>query len=151
MADPDMRSEVFRLLEVSLPEEEANELKSIFCLADLSSPETAYEVYGRAEDAEDALEELLGNGNWRAMIAALEVRPSLKDSGYGAVAAAFAAAMNNDTDRALEFMKCACRTIDSIDRQRIEGILDRALHEDGHPQGFVDIYKWFRRSGEQDG
>jgi len=150
MADPDMRSEVFRLLEVSLPEEEANKLKSIFCLADLSSPETAYEVYGRAEDAEDALEELLGNGNWRAMVAALEVRPTLKDSGYGAVAAAFAAAMNNDTDRALEFMKCACRTIDSIDRQRIEGILERALHEDGHPQGFVDIYKWFRRSGEQD-
>ena len=149
MADPDMRSEVFRLLEVSLPEEEANKLKSIFCLADLSSPETAYEVYGRAEDAEDALEELLGNGNWRAMVAALEVRPTLKDSGYGAVAAAFAAAMNNDTDRALEFMKCACRTIDSIDRQRIEGILERALHEDGHPQGFVDIYKWFRRSGEQ--
>ena len=149
MADPDMRSEVFRLLEVSLPEEEANKLKSIFCLADLSSPETAYEVYGRAEDAEDALEELLGNGNWRAMIAALEVRPTLKDSGYGAVAAAFAAAMNNDTDRALEFMKCACQTIDSIDRQRIEGILERALHEDGHPQGFVDIYKWFRRSGEQ--
>ena len=147
MADPDMRSEVFRLLEVSLPEEEANKLKSIFCLADLSSPETAYEVYGRAEDAEDALEELLGNGNWRAMVAALEVRPTLKDSGYGAVAAAFAAAMNNDTDRALEFMKCACRTIDSIDRQRIEGILERALHEDGHPQGFVDIYEWFRRPG----
>ena len=50
MADPDMRSEVFRLLEVSLPEEEANKLKSIFCLADLPSPETAYEVYeiGRA-------------------------------------------------------------------------------------------------------
>ena len=149
LTDYDMRSEVFQLLEASLPEEEANKLKSIFCLADLSSPETAYEVYGRAEDAEDALEELLGNGNWRAMIAALEVRPTLKDSGYGAVAAAFAAAMNNDTDRALEFMKCACQTIDSIDRRRIEGILERALHEDGHPQGFVDIYKWFRRSGEQ--
>ena len=149
MADPDMRSEVFRLLEVSLPEEEANKLKSIFCLADLSSPETAYEVYGRAEDAEDALEELLGNGNWRAMIAALEVRPTLKDSGYGAVAAAFAAAMNNDTDRALEFMKCACRTIDSIDRQRIEGILEHILHEDDHPRGFADLYEWIRQPGKK--
>ena len=149
MADPDMRSEVFRLLEVSLPEEEANKLKSIFCLADLSSPETAYEVYGRAEDAEDALEELLGNGNWRAMIAALEVRPSLKDSGYGAVAAAFAASMNNDADRALEFMKCACRTIDSIDRQRIEGILEHILHEDDHPRGFADLYEWIRQPGKK--
>ena len=149
MADPDMRSEVFRMLEVSLPEEEANKLKSIFCLADLSSPETAYEVYGRAEDAEDALEELLGNGNWRAMIAALEVRPSLKDSGYGAVAAAFAASMNNDADRALEFMKCACRTIDSIDRQRIEGILEHILHEDDHPRGFADLYEWIRQPGKK--
>jgi len=149
MADPDMRSEVFRLLEVSLPEEEANKLKSIFCLADLSSPETAYEVYRRAEDAEDALEELLGNGNWRAMIAALEVRPSLKDSGYGAVAAAFAASMNNDADRALEFMKCACRTIDSIDRQRIEGILEHILHEDDHPRGFADLYEWIRQPGKK--
>ena len=149
MADPDMRSEVFRLLEVSLPEEEANKLKSIFCLAGLSSPETAYEVYGRAEDAEDALEELLGNGNWRAMIAALEVRPSLKDSGYGAVAAAFAASMNNDADRALEFMKCACRTIDSIDRQRIEGILEHILHEDDHPRGFADLYEWIRQPGKK--
>ena len=149
MADPDMRSEVFRLLEVSLPEEEANKLKSIFCLADLSSPETAYEVYGRAEDAEDALEELLGNGNWRAMIAALEVRPSLKDSDYGAVAAAFAASMNNDADRALEFMKCACRTIDSIDRQRIEGILEHILHEDDHPRGFADLYEWIRQPGKK--
>ena len=149
LADPDMRSEVFRLLEVSLPEEEANKLKSIFCLTDLSSPETAYEVYGRAEDAEDVLEELLGNGNWRAMIAALEVRPSLKDSGYGAVAAAFAASMNNDTDRALEFMKCACRTIDSIDRQRIEGILEHILHEDDHPRGFADLYEWIRQPGKK--
>ena len=149
LADTDMRSEVFRLLEVSLPEEEANKLKSIFCLADLSGPETAYGVYERVEDAEDALEELLGSGNWRAMIAALEVRPSLKDSDYGAVAAAFAASMNNDTDRALEFMKCACRTIDSIDRQRIERILEHILHEDDHPRGFADLYEWIRQSGKK--
>ena len=146
IVDPDMRSEVFRLLEVNLPEE-AGELKNIFRLADLSNPESAYEVYGRAEGAEDVLEELLRNGNWRAMIAALEVHPSLSNSGYGNVAAAFAAAMIDDADRALEFMERACRMVDSVDRRRIERILEHVLHEDGHPQGLVDLYEWFRRPG----
>ena len=63
--------------------------------------------------------------------------------------AAFAAAMNNDTDRALEFIERACRMVDSVDRQRIEGILGRALHEDGHPQVFANLYEWIRRPWEE--
>ena len=79
------------------------------------------------------------------------MNPSLGDSVYGAVAAVFVVAMNNDTNRALELMDRVYWMVDSVDRQRIEGILGRALHGGGHPQGFANLYEWLRRPREKDG
>ena len=144
--DPRMRAEVLRLLEENLPGEVANELRAILRLADLSDPETAYEVRDSAENAENALEDLLKAGDWHAMVAALDVRPDLGDLRYGSIAAVLGAAMDGDPDRVRKFLESAYRMIDAVDRRLVESLLERAILSGECPEGFEDLREWFRRT-----
>ena len=144
--DPRMRAEVLQLLETNLPGEVANELRAILRLADLSDPETAYEVRDSAENAENALEDLLKAGDWHAMVAALDVRPDLGDLRYGSIAAVLGAAMDGDPDRLRKLLESAYRMIDAVDRRLVESLLERAILSGECPEGFEDLREWFRRT-----
>ena len=144
--DPRMRAEVLQLLETNLPGEAANELRAILRLADLSDPETAYEVHDSAENAENALEDLLKAGDWHAMVAALDVRPDLGDLRYGSIAAVLGAAMDGDPDRVRKLLERAYRMIDAVDRRLVESLLERAILSGDCPEGFEDLREWFRRT-----
>ena len=144
--DPRMRAEVLQLLETNLPGEAANELRAILRLADLSDPETAYEVHDSAENAENALEDLLKAGDWHAMVAALDVRPDLGDLRYGSIAAVLGAAMDGDPDRMHKLLERVYRMIDAVDRRLVESLLERAILSGDCPEGFKDLREWFRRT-----
>ena len=144
--DPRMRAEVLRLLEENLPEEVANELRATLRLAELSDPETAYEVRDSAESAENALEDLLKAGDWRAMVAALDVRPDLGDLCYGSIAAVLGAAMDGDTDRVRKFLKRTYLMIDEVDRKLVESLLERAILSGDFPEYFEILRELFRRT-----
>ena len=144
--DPRMRAEVLQLLEENLPGEAANELRAILRLADLSDPETAYEVHDSAENAENALEDLLKAGDWHAMVAALDVRPDLGDLRYGSIAAVLGAAMDGDPDRMHKLLERVYRMIDAVDRRLVESLMERAILSGDCPEGFEDLREWFRRT-----
>lgn len=144
--DPRMRAEVLQLLETNLPGGAANELRAILRLADLSDPETAYEVHDSAENAENALEDLLKAGDWHAMVAALDVRPDLGDLRYGSIAAVLGAAMDGDPDRMHKLLERVYRMIDAVDRRLVESLLERAILSGDCPEGFKDLREWFRRT-----
>ena len=142
--DPRMRVEVLQLLEMSFSEETANELRSILELADLSDPESAYEVHDSVEEAENALEDLLRVGNWRAMIAALRVRSDLGGLRYGSIAAVLGAAASDDLDRTCKLLDSMHQEIDEVDRQLVESLLKKALLAGDCPEGFEYLHEWFR-------
>ena len=143
--NPRMRVEVLQLLEMSFSEETANELRSILELADLSDPESAYEVHDSVEEAENALEDLLRVGNWRAMIAALRVRSDLGGLRYGSIAAVLGAAASDDLDRTCKLLDSMHQEIDEVDRQLVESLLKKALLAGDCPEGFEYLHEWFRR------
>ena len=119
--------------------DEAAVLTALLDLARLSDPEIAYAVTS-ADDADDALADLLGRGKWRAILAALVLNPSLADqASLGVLAEVLRAAAAGETGKAEVRLRGARESVSSFHIEQLRLLLSQALLHGDCPSGFSDL------------
>ena len=119
--------------------DEAAVLTALLDLARLSDPEIAYAVTS-ADDADDALADLLGRGKWRAILAALVLNPSLADqASLGVLAEVLRAAAAGETGKAEVRLRGARESVSSFHIEQLRLLLSHALLHGDCPSGFSDL------------
>mgnify|MGYP000924952188 CR=1 FL=1 len=119
--------------------DEAATLTALLDLARLSDPEIAYAVTN-ADDAVDALADLLGRGKWRAILAALVLNPSLANHmSLGVLAEVLRAAAAGETGKAEVRLQGARESVSSFHIEQLRLLLSQALLHEDCPSGFSDL------------
>ena len=139
LTNPELADLVPRVLTNLTSADEAAALTALLDLARLSDPEIAYAVTS-TDDADDALADLLEQGKWQALLAALVLSPSLTDHApLGILAEVLHAAAVGETGKAVVRLRDALESVSSFHVEQFHLLLSQALLHENCPSGFSDL------------
>lgn len=139
LTDPGLADLVPQALANLTSADETATLTALLDLARLSDPEIAYAVTS-ADDADDALADLLEQGKWRALLAALVLNPSLSDQApLGILVEVLRAAAAGETEKAVVGLRGALESVSSFHIEQFRLLLSQALLQEDCPSGFSDL------------
>ena len=139
LTDPRIAGLVPQALTNLTSADEAAALTALLDLARLSDPEIAYAVTN-ADDADYALADLLGQGKWRAILAALVLNPSLADQvPLGILTEILSTAAAGETEKAVARLRGALESVSSFHIEQFRLLLSQALLQKDCPSNFSDL------------
>ena len=138
LTNPELADLVPRVLTNLTSADEAAALTALLDLARLSDPEIAYAVTS-TDDADDALADLLEQGKWQALLAALVLSPLTDHAPLGILAEVLHAAAVGETEKAAVRLRDALESVSSFHVDQFHLLLSQALLHENCPSGFSDL------------
>ena len=138
LTNPEFADLVPRVLTNLTSADEAAALTALLDLARLSDPEIAYAVTS-TDDADDALADLLEQGKWQALLAALVLSPLTDHAPLGILAEVLHAAAVGETEKAVVRLRDALESVSSFHVDQFHLLLSQALLHENCPSGFSDL------------